>query len=612
MKRRLVFLWFAVVLPFAIKAQSSDLDVFFEVGNASLSPKAQAEINSWWQAVGVANEGSLQLTGQADTNGSVRYNMALSERRTKAVADYLHQLGCTFQVEMKHVGEESEQPANLAFNRRVHLQFIYASVTELGNMNEFYEKTAKQAQHFIINPQRDTTLVGEEGTVLKIEAGTFAAKGKEPVVIELKEYYKFSDMLLENLSTTSNGHTLSTRGMLYVNATQNGKVLEPSKEFAIMMPTDNYSKKAKIFEGNREAHSDIMNWSLSNNSVLESFSITDFSNCRQYSYLLSNCRFKDDSTATLENCMKSSLLFCKTGLVGCKLCGRCCVFKLRLKRLGQGITNIFRFPAKWRYSAKQKIAYNNQIKNLMKKDDFTVDDVNELVAVLKKRKEEPISEKLTAQQKTLLKVARQIKTTDSLITNGQLTRYFGSECAKIERLMKKYKVDDVDALTLAVNKPLMDRFNVSSLQELKDTLTAYNKVKIESAYNSKNISYSDFKYYIFNSSTLGWKNCDIFSDIRDSQMVAANVDLQPGKNTDCKLVFTQRQFVLPGKPASNSYYFQKVPRGEKAWIVGIKYENGTPLLALQQVNIGHETYALTFKKRSIEQLKADLRVLDFQ
>ena len=69
---------------------------------------------------------------------------------------------------------------------------------------------------------RDTVIEASEGTTMEIPANAFVIKGTEELAknvnLQLSEYYSTSDILLANLSTTSNGHMLETAGMLHITA----------------------------------------------------------------------------------------------------------------------------------------------------------------------------------------------------------------------------------------------------------------------------------------------------------------------------------------------------------------------------------------------------------
>lgn len=86
----------------------------------------------------------------------------------------------------------------------------------------------KPSQYFVIDPRKDTIIVGKEGTVLYLPAG--ALMSQKPVRIEVKEYYSLSDNLTNGLQTSSNGKMIETGGTIYLDATEQGN---PAKKVGI-------------------------------------------------------------------------------------------------------------------------------------------------------------------------------------------------------------------------------------------------------------------------------------------------------------------------------------------------------------------------------------------
>lgn len=108
------------------------------------------------------------------------------------------------------------------------------------------------------------------------------------------------------------------------------------------------------------------------------------------------------------------------------------------------------------------------------------------------------------------------------------------------------------------------------------TLPKANFETIETAYRNKKISFEDYKFYIFNASALGWKNLDVFADLSKNQLTKIKVNVRPSKQVDCKLVFKDREFVLPAGLGEDHFYFDEIPKGEDAWLVGIQYIDHIP------------------------------------
>jgi hypothetical protein len=114
----------------------------------------------------------------------------------------------------------------------------------------FFKQLEKQPQQFMINNKRDTVINGEEGTALLIPANTFDSK--DEVIISIKEFYSYEDIITNKLSTCSNGQQLITGGMVHIMATVNGKEvdIQPGKSIRWFIPdTTKAMNQMQLFTG---------------------------------------------------------------------------------------------------------------------------------------------------------------------------------------------------------------------------------------------------------------------------------------------------------------------------------------------------------------------------
>mgnify|MGYP001487672851 CR=1 FL=1 len=104
--------------------------VFFATNKSSLTTASRATLRK--QATFLRKNKSLSVTieGHADERGTREYNLALSERRAKAVEDFLSASGVSsFNVEVVGYGEEKpvdngSNESAWSQNRRAELFFI--------------------------------------------------------------------------------------------------------------------------------------------------------------------------------------------------------------------------------------------------------------------------------------------------------------------------------------------------------------------------------------------------------------------------------------------------------------------------------------------------------
>jgi len=119
----------------------------------------------------------------------------------------------------------------------------------------FYNELKKQSQEFIINNHHDTTIRCKEGTVLFIPAGIFQSVSGEAINGDIKiavtEFYSYADIISNKLSTTSNGQSLETGGMLNIQATSENREIKirPGAAFDLRMPTRVFDSNMQLFTG---------------------------------------------------------------------------------------------------------------------------------------------------------------------------------------------------------------------------------------------------------------------------------------------------------------------------------------------------------------------------
>jgi hypothetical protein len=540
--------------------QSASQAIYFNSGRYKLSADQQQKI----EAINYKS-GSffIIITGHTDNKGDYSTNKKLSEKRADAVKLFLIKRGIDpYDIEVRSFGPDSPLVSNSTakgrqFNRRVMIETeefqlkIDRIPKPVSDISELYAQIQTPLQSFCINRSRDTAIRCRKGTVIYIKANSLVATSpcKDAcITFRVKEAFLKSDMILDNLTTTSNGELIESQGMLYTEAVDcNGKriVLQPGKDLIIMIPADTIRADAKIFDGNR-GHDSIMNWTVNNNSVLSNFTLPQLDLCNSWI----NCK---NITADCEPCR---FLFC------------------RVARIGKAIKGTFNKPQ--HFSNK---AFRQCQKDLMiVKNSSAADVVSGNPAVIKVR---------------------------PLIDSS-----LKPKCQQMEEMFKKYGVTDLPSLYTAINKQMLDSFKVSTMEELADTLAKINTQKIELSYLSKKLSFDDFKFYVYNSPKLGWSNVDCFSNIPERKKITLSINLQPAANIDCKLVFRKRRSVMPAAKEGDHYEFKGIPKNEEAFIVAVKYKDGSPSLAIKAITTSNALFDVEFKELTLDELKAQLKQLD--
>jgi hypothetical protein len=535
--------------------------IYYESGRYSISKSARLEVLRLADSMKANSSLLLVLEGNTDNVGNEDYNKTLSQKRAAGLKQLLVSSG----IEESMITSEglgagrpiapNKTNAGRRLNRRVDIlvfkkEELTTTQPAVENISTLYALLQTPLQSFCINPRKDTVLRCEQGTVIYIKANalspTSACEGT-CVRFNVKEALLKSDMVLDNLSTTSNGEIIETQGMIYTEASDcNGNKLglKEGKDIVIVLPTDSIKATAKIFDGNR-LHDSIMNWTVNNNSVLSNFTQSDLDICGGWMCV-------KPKTIDCEPC---KFFFCRIGRIGKATAGL-------VSRTQRGRNRIFR-------QCQEELG---------KLDDSTT---------------------------TLIS-----SNPTTVLIRPPLEASLVPKCSELEALFKRYGITDIEGFITAINKPLVDSFKVKTVAQLRDTLEKVIKGKIELSYLNKKVSFEDFKYYIYNTSRMGWTNIDLFANIPPNDRSILKVAIRPELNIDCKLIFRNRRFVLPATHVGSMFQFAGVPRGEKAVIVAIKYEDQRPFLAMQEVTVDDKTFDVKFRELTLDQLKEALKLLD--
>jgi hypothetical protein len=635
-------------------AQNIQNSLYYDVDYSALTPAHQLKLDTWVDSISLENLASLQILGHTDTSASLEYNKLLSQKRAAPVRAYFLSKGVdNNKISFSFYGEtQALSTDNLRKDRRVDIVLEFPSApapilpdevpesASTTSIKDLYKLLAPKPQEFCIDPNRDTIIHGKYGTLVTIKANSFKLTPRQKasatcINFQVKEAFLKSEMFLENINTmTTDGRLLETQGMVYTNAMLGSDTLELIQDIIIMVPTDEIVENVKVFDGERDLHTDAVNWAFNNNSVLRNFSVADVQDCVHMNDIHRICDCQNSligmvEVSQLDCCYDYLLHICGNSDGFCTCPFFFCWFneaflwiatrfdsqmreiepRVRLcrKRLGATIQ-----LKKWQNRAKR--AMKRSQRKLKPNPQQEIKQLKKIQNVFVRKKAREGIVEMTEREKKIMDLTQLIISSDNKIKiglNGMIKKDFIAKCNELDSLFKSYNVDNTAGLVYALNKPLMDELGVSTMTELLDTLPKINLGSMEVAYRDKKISYEDYKFYVFNSSMLGWKNLDVFAKITPEDQILVKVNAVPETTLDCKLVFKEYQFVIPGKVESKFFYFEGMPRNKEAWLIGIQYKNATPLFSMELINLQEKTYDLNLKKLTLEELKEQLKQLDF-
>ena len=420
-----------------------------------------------------------------------------------------------------------------------------------------YESFKKSPQKLVVDVEKDVIITCDEGTKLSIKKHSFIdavtnklVRGK--VDLKVTEYYKLSDMILGDLTTTSDGKLLETGGMLYIKATKNNRELKlkSDKSIEISFPKKKDKKGMQLFRGIEEK--DGINWVLNENELIEEDIEVPFSVIENVP-IYPGC--ENGNNQQRRDCMSRSL---------------------------QELVN---------REFNTNLAVGLGLKGLQKINVVFKIDKNGLITGVRSRAPHPVLE---------AEVERVIK----LLLPMKPGRQRGRSVIVPYSLPIVFKIENDNANIIIGNL---------RVPKIQDSISFLKITDIEKIFERKapsNVSNSELNWYVFRSLELGWINCDRFLRSR-RPMIKLRFKIKNAKDSDVKLVFKERNSILRGRKKTYDIYdFGSVPKNEDVVLIAIKKSEDKFSLAIE--NGKTDTISeieLDFKEMTIQELKAEIETL---
>jgi hypothetical protein len=405
--------------------------------------------------------------------------------------------------------------------------------------------------NFTISPNSDTTIFGEQGTRLFIEKETFqfldGTVVKDSITINLKEFYKKSDIILADLSTVSNEKILESGGMINITATSKGQQLEikSSKRIVAHFPKlKDTNKEMNLFYSDKTAtDSSVTNWNIDTVSLVK-----NTIKLSSWGYVWADY---DDSTEFKYIPKK----FVDTGYYWNPI---------------DLYINAFNFST----STIKDVSLNGV------DIEFKIDKNGKIRAPILTGK---VSE--NARKEILSFVNNLPEFNPGRDKKGNIIERTGTLGISEGQIVPLYK---------------------SSEEYISSFDKKYSKFEKQPI---KNMNDAELNYYVFSIVKLGWINCDRF--LETPQTVDFFVQTPSSNDIKIKMVFNDIKGVLMANYIDGKYVFTKVPLGRQVTIVAIKNINGKFETAFQNLTIADKPLVnLTFRETTLAELKQNLEKLN--
>ena len=158
----------------------------------------------------------------------------------------------------------------------------------------YYDGWEKEVQTYTIDPSKPNEIIGKEGTIVILKPNSICGNaGNLTADIQLTEYYKTEDMLLAQLTTSSNGRMLESAGMIELKATSNGKELTLCKPATILFPSDKYKNDGFVgFMGDWDDPHNTINWEPTGGVNRSFYGGTSIPDCKRKANQVIRCNWK--------------------------------------------------------------------------------------------------------------------------------------------------------------------------------------------------------------------------------------------------------------------------------------------------------------------------------
>ena len=433
---------------------------------------------------------------------------------------------------------------------------------------KYAELPEKGIQFFKINSLRDTSLVGEEGTIITIPENAFTISFDEPLTVKLKEYYKMSDIVFSNLTTqTTDNKIIETGGMVHLEVErENGEKLKlkEDKSVGLKFPFKEKKEGMKLFKGVKREDDKIL-WEESKAELAVE--------TQQYG-------LADDEPAFESRRGMREVYTIVEDMPSFRECdelGRKAKEKCNGEKFTEYIEANIRIPEDvGSYRRDQTVG----VRFVISSNGF-VQSAEAIGGSSKLLREEAV---------------RVIKSLPRLEPGKQ--RQLPVEGMYTVPVKFNFKSESIKRYSAQEIKKFNDSILEVRKKEAQETLRF---LELDSTGDSKaiptdmtSIVVNDLEYYVLSSSNLGWINCDRFREYNEEL-----IDLAVNENSDnasVRLIFHDYKSIMAGDNNKKRVVFSNVPGGVKVSLFSVKVEGEVPYVAFQETRTSNEEINLTYRK----------------
>ena len=545
------------------EAANDRANLLFETGKAVLSAEGKAQL----RALAAQNFAYYEVNGHTDADGAIDFNQRLSAKRNLAVADFLTTLGVRVkQMHTNAFGETHPLADNTADggkqqNRRVE---VVGYKTILSDFDSY----TSNAQRFVLRNTRDTSIFAKNGTRIDIPQGAFKTTSNAPIFFNVEEYYKPLDMLMAGLTTRAGDKMLETGGMLRITAEQEGNALELQKAIRLQMPKFKdlnsevgQASDYQLFNGQNDPHAARgINWTVSETTAQLTGSNNNGATNMQWA------SWKPYGGNKIGRSRKSiKKLYVPDGIIWDTVQGK------RIKHYFKNETtrrkdSVFVWERDTIESGNFQVQVTPNDANLKKFviQSFTNLHYSPAASLLAKYKNIRLdfSVEMSGDVERITPYVGDVK--DSLAILKVVNSWFPIKDAKFSPIIKTWVRVDITN-----NKS----------EEIIKTQEGNSRGSVLAA-NMQNLNGGFSEYYLFETTSLGWINCDRFQSIPNP----IDMIVKTSEKAKMRLVFKNMHSIMNVEAdVHGNYKITRIPSNEPVFLVGLMEKEGKALIAFKEL-----------------------------
>lgn len=423
---------------------------------------------------------------------------------------------------------------------------------EIATFESISDNLSPETQEFSINPNKDTLLKCEKGTMLFFEGNSLVLEdGNTPqgtVKIEIQEFYSMKDFISEDLSTVSDSSLLISGGMINISVTNNGIecMLKENKAFAIYFPKkEKASFPMQSFYATSPDKANI-NWKL----IPEKLDTTD-SNEKQ-------------------NRSNDSLLTCEFG-----------------------IDPFYGFS----YDPESSPVDSKPLADLWEYVDANFIPTTQM------------TKEFCENQELFVSIAVELDKSGKISS----AKMFGNSYGHGEYIETFFNSIDTTFGERKENSNMtaLFHFNSRTVSSVSNFNYGFNEKYSEFRNTAiTKVDMSELNYYILNSISFGLINCDYFFQDK-SEKINFSVSCELKKSAKVYLIFESINSLMVEYPATDgNYLFSNVPNGMKVKVLAIGFDGSIPKMAVKETTLSKSLFELdNFKVFTLTELETELEKL---